>query len=564
MAGVDITADADDTCSVALGDVDGDGDLDLVAGNYAERQPVLPEQRDRGPVDRRRRRRHHRPMPVSTWSTALGDVDGDGDLDLVAGEFGQANRLYLNNGTRGPLDGVPASAITSDVRPHRSMALGDVDGDGDLDLVDGNASRNRLYLNNGTADPWSGVTGSDITLDADSTQSIALGDVDGDGDLDLVGRQLQSDQPALPEQRDRGPLERRARLRHHPDANFTRVIALGDVDGDGDLDLVDGNDSGHAIRLYLNNGTADPWNGVIGSDITPDRISERALTLGDVDGDGDLDLVSGNQSGINRLYLNNGTAAPFNGVIGSNITADAHTTRAVSLADMDGDGDLDLVVGNDGQANRLYPNNGTADPWNGVTGVDVTADVGSTLAVSLGDVNRDGILDVVAGNYNQINRLYRPLAYDTSRGRATSLRVDAEVDPITNATLTAIAALPPNTAVDYWLSNDGGARWYQVRPGVTHHFPSLGTDLRWRAELGSLSPVSTPSLDQIQITTQFQPVAIGDRVWQDLDEDGIQDAGEPGFACRHGPSDRLQRSPCRFRGDRYRRQLQLRFGHVGG
>ena len=67
------------------------------------------------------------------------------------------------------------------------MALGDVDGDGDLDLVAGNYGQtNRLYLNNGTADPWNGVTGSDITADADNTTSVALGDVDGDGDLDLV------------------------------------------------------------------------------------------------------------------------------------------------------------------------------------------------------------------------------------------------------------------------------------------------------------------------------------------------------------------------------------------
>jgi hypothetical protein len=93
-----------------------------------------------------------------------------------------------------------------------------------------------------------------------------------------------------------------------------------------------------------------------GSDISTDEHSTLSVALGDVDGDGDLDLVAGNDHQRNRLYLNNGTADPFAGVAGSDISSDRHDTWSVALGDVDGDGDLDLVAGNDDQRNRLYLN----------------------------------------------------------------------------------------------------------------------------------------------------------------------------------------------------------------
>jgi len=414
----------------------------------------------------------------------LGDVDGDGDLDLVAGNQGQANRLYLNDGAGNPWDEATGSDITTDAHNTYTIALGDVDGDGDLDLVAGNWNQaNRLYLNNGTGDPWAGVTGLDITSDAHVTHSVVLGDVDGDGDLDLVA-------------------------------------------GNG------GQTPGEVNRLYLNNGTADPWGGVTGANITDDAHETWSVVLGDVDGDGDLDLVAGNYYQANHLYLNNGTADPWAGVSGSGITADVDSTSSIVLGDVDSDGDLDLVEGNqNAEVNRLYLNNGTSDPWAGVSGSDITADVHDTHTVVLGDVDGDANLDLVAGNGSlQVNRLYHGVHfYDTGRGWGTSLEIDTESGVIPNATLTAVEVLPPNTWIDYWLSNDGGTHWQLVQPGIQRWLSAHGADLRWRAELHSLSPALTPRLDSIQITSTQMSIIVGDRVWEDLDGDGIQGAGEPGM-----------------------------------
>jgi hypothetical protein len=346
--------------------------------------------------------------------------------------------------------------------------MGDVDGDGDLDVVAGNRGQaNRLYLNDGTG---SVSSASDITGASHDTYSVALGDVDEDGDLDLVA------------------------------GNF-----------------------GWANRLYLNDGA-----GVFtGANVTTDAHDTAAVTLGDVDDDGDLDLVVGNVSRANRLHLNDGAG---NFGAGSDITSDAHDTYSVVLGDVDYDGDLDLIAGNDGQADRLYLNDGTGAFG---AGSNLTVDAHGTRSIVLADMDNDGDLDVATASNGQANRFYRGLRfYDAGRGRARSLEVDTVGGSISNATLTHTATLPPNTGVDYWLTNDGGARWYTVQPGVRFTFQTLGNDLRWRADLRSLSPVLTPSVGQIQIDSEQPggPIGIGDRVWQDLDGDGIQDAGESGLS----------------------------------
>jgi hypothetical protein len=550
VSGSDVSADAHNTRLVALGDVDEDGDLDLVAGNGNQANRLYLNNGTADPFS-----------GVSggnvsadtgnTYSVALGDVDGDGDLDLAAGNNG-TNRLYLNGGTTSPFGGISGGDIGTDTGLTNSMALGDVDGDGDLDVVAENSGSRLLYLNNGTADPFSGVSGSIINPGFYwSTFSMALGDVDRDGDLDLVAGGLGVTTKLYLNNGTTDPFNGVSGSDIGTSTGSTYSVVLGDVDRDGDLDLVAGN-SGQTNRLYLNNGTSNPFNGVSGSDISGDTGSTTSAALGDVDGDGDLDLVVGNSGQTNRLYLNNGTAAPFSGVSGSNISADVHPTRSIVLGDMDGDGDLDVVVGNNGN-NRLYLNNGTTSPFSGVSGSNVCADTDFTRSVALGDVDGDGDLDVVAGNQSQvnrvclnndtatpfggvsssdvgadvhdttsvvlgdvdrdgdldlvvgnygINRLYRRALYHTGQGRAVSLCVDTETGNIDQAMLIPTANLPPNTSVTYWLSNNGGGKWFIVQPGVMFIFPTTGTDLRWRAELHSLSPARTPRVDQIRIADQ--------------------------------------------------------------
>ncbi len=296
--------DSDTTYAVALGDVDGDGDLDLVLGNWQQQNRLYLNDGTGTFTDATAAR-----MPTigaKTTAMALGDVDGDGDPDLVLGNYRHPSRLYLNDGT-GTFTDATASRIPTHYDPTYAVALGDVDGDGDSDLVFGNDFRqNRLYLNDGTG-TFTDATTTRMPTDIDRTNVVVLGDVDGDGDPDLIF----GNQPAPSGSTGRnqlylndgtGTFTDATASRMPIDRDITSALALGDMDGDGDPDLVFSGGSLNT-RFYLNDGTGTFTDATAPRMPTVFFSYTQSMALGDVDGDGDSDLVLGNTS-QNQLYMN--------------------------------------------------------------------------------------------------------------------------------------------------------------------------------------------------------------------------------------------------------------------
>jgi uncharacterized repeat protein (TIGR01451 family) len=280
---------------------------------------------------------------------ALGDVDSDGDLDAFVANRGQANTVWLNDGT----GQFTVTAQSLGVSQSHDVALGDVDGDGDLDAFVANSPLpNTVWLNDGAG----AFRDSGQRLGSANSEDVALGDVDGDGDLDaFVSNWQQGDAVWLND--GTGTFTVRAQSLG---AAASHAVALGDVDGDGDLDAFVGTDE--ADLVWLNDGTGTFQDS--GQDLDSSNSWSHDVALGDLDGDGDLDVFVANPSSQpNGVWLNQGGAqGGTSGVFeDSDQRLGALSSRGVALGDVNGDGDLDAVVANDGQPNRLWLNLNRAD-----------------------------------------------------------------------------------------------------------------------------------------------------------------------------------------------------------
>jgi hypothetical protein len=311
-------------------------------------------------------------------AVAVGDLDNDGDLDILTAPYssGASLTVQLNNGQARFSPGVVLPPYGSTVS---EIVLADVDGDGDLDILACYSFNLVVCLNNGNA------TFSPAVFTTVSGQRFAMGDMDADGDLDFVSTTYQSNAlyialndgtgrfTTLPFQTSTTPLN----------------LALGDVDADGDLDVVTANDTNGA-QMFLNNGT-----GVLVSGPSYAFTGEtRSVALADVDADGDLDLAVGyndtsgsNSSGWLAVLANNGSGV-FTAA-GQRIASGGRFSQ-LKLGDVDHDGDLDLLTANgltDNVSIRL--NNGQGS-FSGNFSVAVPTNPSQLV---LSDLDGDGDLD---------------------------------------------------------------------------------------------------------------------------------------------------------------------------
>ncbi len=320
-------------------------------------------------------------------TSVMGDIDGDGDLDIyVANSDNQQNKLWINDGS----GNFSAHDITGDGGSSKSASMGDVDGDGDLDIYVANSDnqQNKLWINDGSGN----FSAQDISGDTDSSYGAVMGDVDGDGDLDIYVANFSGHQNKLWINDGLGNFSAQD---ISGDTGFSTGQVMGDVDNDGDLDIYVANDYNQQNKLWLNDGSGS----FSAQNISDDTGSSYGAVMGDVDNDGDLDIYVANYRGEqNKLWVNDGSG----NFSAQDISGDTVASYGVVMGDVDDDGDLDIYVGNFGQ-NNLWVNDG----FGNFSANDISGDIRYSGGAAMGDVDGDGYLDIyVANEYNVQNRLW--------------------------------------------------------------------------------------------------------------------------------------------------------------
>ncbi len=345
--------------SVDTGDINGDGREDIVIfGNRIKAWVESPADPSAGPWPR-----HDLSVPVERWfkgSAQAADIDADGDIDIVVSmdNHSGAERsayVYLLRNPGGNATGTwtPVTLMANEPLHHiNDMAVADMDGDGRLDVVMRSLEPNQLHiLFQNTPTSWSRRSIDATPFGADG-EGMAVGNIDGIGhpDITISGYWLHA--PTDPRQEPYVSHVIDTEVGLSPsDFNHNTKEDIGDVDGDGDLDVVISPAEGYRggdnydLAVYLNPGsprTAHGWpRRVLASNFNGGHF----VRFGDMDSDGDLDVVSGiawsqwGQTSAIRIYYNLGY-----GYFGQPQTvASGRGLYAGNVVDIEGDGDLDIV-----------------------------------------------------------------------------------------------------------------------------------------------------------------------------------------------------------------------------
>jgi hypothetical protein len=389
--------------------------------------------------------------PVGTGPEAIAtaDLNGDGHIDLVTANAGSNNISVLlgnSNGTFGV-----AQTYATGVGP-AAVAVGDFNGDGKLDIVTANEGDNTVSVLLGNGDGTFQAAKSYAV--GSQPVSVAVGDFDGKLDI-VTANQGENSVSLLPGNGDGTFGAARTAASFNSPAES---LAVGDFNGDGKLDLAvatRGTDGYYvpgswgyygyyppeyfpgnapAVSVLVGNGAGtltESSSDTLPSpyEVPPSSFAPPAVTAADLTGNGNLDLVVTDPGdGAVNVLLNNGSGA-FTGPASYSAVGGPNS---VAVADLNGDGKLDLVTTN-GNTVSVQPGDGK-----GAFGNPYVFAVGAApVSVAAGDFNGDGLTDLAVANTNSNN-----VSILINNGSWPSLAVTA-TDPRTGAPLSSTTAGQP-------------------------------------------------------------------------------------------------------------------------
>ncbi|MGB5530670.1 MAG: FG-GAP-like repeat-containing protein [Ignavibacteriaceae bacterium] len=484
-------------------DIDSDGDLDYFTGNVDQisfyendgtvTSPTFILSQDTVKDDQG--------LPIySEFSSnpIFVDIDDDGDFDFISGNSAGSLRFYENIGTAQNFNYKFITDVWQNIliiggRPEdqlhgaSSIDFVDIDGDADLDLFWGDFFSKSLYVieNQGTPSNPDMHRISDIyPINSDSIYTSGFNmprfaDIDGDSDYDLFVSVLYDPtvRQSLMYLKNNGTAQA---ANHNLITNdFLKTLDVGnnsapvfiDIDNDNDLDLFIGslNNPIGSIHFLENTGShSDPvfyYQDSTFFDITSDLSVSPAF--GDLDDDGDFDLIVGKFNGKLDIYLNTGTpnspffsnGAPLLNNIGEEI--DIGSSATPFLLDMDNDIDLDLIIGGFNGKFNLYENTGNVSFFQFTLNslYFESLDIGDNSTPFIVDYNKDDVFDLFSGNRNGESFYFRN---DGSNSAPiwTEITNNFISDDFGAYTFPCFVDLDADTDLDLFLGNVKGGLYF--------------------------------------------------------------------------------------------------------
>jgi len=346
------------------------------------------------------------------------DIDGDGDMDVLGAAYLDDDIVWWEN-----VDGTGTSwtehTIDANFNGVRSIHSEDINGDGDMDVIGAAFIANNIAYWENT--DGSGTSWFERTIDGNFAGAISVysEDINGDGDMDVLGAAYDANSIAYWENADGSGTSWYERT---VDGDFAGAISVysEDIDGDGDMDVLGAAYLDDDIAWWENdNGSGTAWSKHI---IYGNFDYASSVCSEDIDGDGDMDVLGAALTGRITWWENIGSATVW---WERNIVSDFNGARSVHSADMDGDGDMDVLAAASLDDDITWWENldGSGTSW---TEHVVDGNFNGAWSVHPEDLNGDGDMDVLGAAVNAHDIAWWDL---TPTGWLESSIYDIQQDP---------------------------------------------------------------------------------------------------------------------------------------
>ena len=442
------------------------------------------------------------------WSVFSSDIDGDGDMDVLGAAGGAGDITWWEN-----VDGTGTAwtehIVDNDFSGAVSVFSADIDGDGDMDV---------LGAANGADDItcWENIDGTGTTWTKhvvddyfDGAWSVYSSDIDGDGDMDVLGAAYYADITWWENVNGTGT----AWTKHIVDSDFDGTVSVfsADIDGDGDMDVLGAAVDADDISWWENtDGTGTTWTKHI-VDVNFDLV--WSVYSSDIDGDGDMDVLG-------AAYLDDITW--WENVEGTGTTwtehiVDSNFDGAVSVfsADVDGDGDMDVL-------GASFDNPHDISWWENADGSGtswiehiVNGYFDGTRSAIASDIDGDGYMDVIGAGYYEDDISWWKVIEICDSGELESSILYIEEDPAWDL-IDWTASIPAGTSVSFCVrssddyTNMGEWSGIMSTPGSLQGVLTDGDRyVQYKVFLETEYP-GTANLNLEDVTITWNPLSIGE------------------------------------------------------